>query len=47
MFLTSALSKSYDSGHNKTNEVFSVLIDGGPGWLGHKRPFPLTSVHTI
>ena len=22
---------SYDSGHSKTNEVFSVLIDGRPG----------------
>ena len=22
---------SYDSGHSKTNEVFSVLIDGVPG----------------
>ena len=22
---------SYDSGHSKTNEVFSVLIDGWPG----------------
>ena len=27
---------SYDSGHCKTNKVFSVLIDGKPGWLGHK-----------
>ena len=25
--------ESYNSGHSKTNEVFSVLIDGGLGWL--------------
>ena len=28
---------SYNSEHSKTNEVFSVLIDGRPRWLGHKR----------
>ena len=28
---------SYDSGYCKTNEFFSVLINGEPGWLCHKR----------
>ena len=28
---------TYDSKYSKTNEVFSVLIDGAPGWLGHKQ----------
>ena len=27
---------SYDSGYCKTNEAFSVLINGEPGWLSHK-----------
>ena len=41
----------YDSGYSKTNEVFSVRIDGGPGWLGHKQtyaindPFQLKGAH--
>ena len=35
MFLTFLDQDSYDSGHCKTNEHFSVLIDGGAGWLGH------------
>ena len=26
----------YDSGHSRTKKGFSVLIDGGPRWLGHK-----------
>ena len=30
---------SYDYGYCKTNEVFYVLIDGGRGWLGHKRAY--------
>ena len=29
----------YDSGYCKTIEVFSVLINGGPGWLCHKRTY--------
>ena len=32
---------SYDSRHCNTNKVFSVLIDGGPGWLGHKRTYAI------
>ena len=43
MFLTSAWSgtPTYDSGYCNTNEVFSVLINGGPGWLGHKRTYAI------
>ena len=43
---------SYDSGYCKTNEVFSVPINGEPGWLSHKRtyaindPFPVKSFPT-
>ena len=32
---------SYDSGHRKTNEVFSVLIDGRPAWLSHKQIYAI------
>ena len=43
---------SNDSGYCKTNEVFSVLINGEPGWLSHKRTyaindsFPVKSLST-
>ena len=45
---------SYDSGYCKTNEVFSVLIDGEPGWPGPvtnetyaiNDPFPMKSLST-
>ena len=30
-----------DSRYYKTNEVFSVLIDGGPRWLGHKHTYAI------
>ena len=32
---------SYDSGYYKTNEVFSVLINGEPEWLCHKRTYAI------
>ena len=31
----------YDSRYCKANEVVSVLINGGPGWLGHKRTYAI------
>ena len=32
---------SYYSGYCKTNEVFSVPINGEPGWLCHKRTYAI------
>ena len=28
-----------------TNEVFTVLIDGGPRWLGHKRTYAINDLY--
>ena len=32
---------SYDSGYCKSNEVFSVLINGEPGWLCRKQTYAI------
>ena len=34
---------SCDSGYCKTNEVFSVLIDSGPGGHSHKLTYAITA----
>ena len=33
---------SYNVGYCKTNEIFSVLIDGGPGWLCRKLTYAIS-----
>ena len=41
LLLLGARLLRYHSRSSKTNGVFSVIIDGGPGWLGHKRTYAI------